>query len=431
MSNGVTSSRPDPYERSPGNALRIDLYRRLLPRIIEEDQAGGAFGYLFHWDDPSDPVWDSGDPSDVWDALGFSPVIQSLFYVIETMEGEDIGVIESLDTLTDPYTCPEEYLPILAASFGYDLEESLSLDAKRVVVAGVIDAYKTAGRWLGFKVFYRMAGFTVVRIFPLWKKDVYEEDQDYSRVRYDTSPVTGESVGPSGLTGYTGRLSGTPIRPESVRITDGTLVVRDDPAPYPSGITTGSEAPLLGNDGAILGTVNYYTGVFTLTFPAPTTGAVTADYETIDEEWPYHAARIDIEILLNPGGAPVPLIDAEASRNILARAEESRPIHVLLRAIALIAELTDDFTPGATDEQACTQTLKDVREGSPHLGVDGQNYTYVLDFVPDIAKDAGHIDEVVAGLLARRRYLFEEQAPLACPMDAGIITGPPGGPFYV
>ena len=189
-----------------------------------------------------------------------------------------------------------------------------------------------------------------------------------------------------------------------------------------------------GGPGGESGTVNYSTGVFTLNFVAPTVGVVTADYESIAEEWPYHAARIDIEILLNPGGDlvnPIPLVDADVVRNILSRAEETRPIHVLVRALTLISELEDTVSPGATDEQACITKLKDVRPGSPGLGVDGLDHTYILDFVPDIASDVAFIDRVVGGVLSRRDYLFEEQAPILCPMDALTIEGPPSGPFYV
>jgi hypothetical protein len=278
-----------------------------------------------------------------------------------------------------------------------------------------------------------MAGFSVIRVVPLWKKEIYEENRDYSRVRYDTSPVTAEAVGPAGQTGYTGRLGSAPVKPGTVRITDGTTVTRDDPAPVPSGLFVGQEAPLIG-PGGITGQVNYFTGVYTLTYPAVTTGAVTADYEQVTEEWPYHAARIDLEISLNPGGDlinPVPLVDEDVVRNILARAEETRPIHVLLRSVALVTDLRDDVAPTATDEQACVMTLKDVRPGSPHLGVDGLDSTYILDFVPDIASDVGVLDEIVAGNLARRRYLFEERAPVLCPMDAMTIEGVPGGPIYV
>jgi len=419
------------YQRGPSNRLRIDLYRFLFSRVIEEDQESGAYGHIFHWDDPGDPEWDSGDPNDVWDRLGFSPVVQTLFYVLETMEGEDIGVIEDLSALVDPYTCPVDHLPLLAASFGYDLEESISEGEKRVVVAGIIDAYKVAGRWIGFKVFYRLAGFEVIHVYPLYKKRAHEEDGDYSRVRYSASVVAGESIGPGGQTGYTGRLASTPVRPQSVRITDGATVVRDDPPTTPSGLMRGTTAPLIGPNGET-GMVDYSTGVFTLNFPSPTVGAVTTDYERVDEEWPYHAARIDIEILLNPGGDlinPVPLVDAEVARNILSRAEESRPIHVLLRSLALVSELHDDG-PGASDQQACLTKLKDVRDGSLALSVPGRDYTYMLDFVPDLAEDAGTIDEIVGGILARRTHLFEEQGRLACPMDALLIEGPPGGTVY-
>ena len=419
-----------PANRGPTNGLRVDLYKYLLPRLQEEDQASGAFGFAINWDDPN-ATWDTGSPSDVWDALGFRPVVQNLFYVLETAEGEELDVIESLDQIVDPFTAPEGMLSLIAASFGYDLEEGISEEKKRVVVSGLIDAYKRAGQFVGFRIFYRMVGVKVINVYPLWKKDINEEDNDYSRVRYSTVDES-EELGPGGQTGYAGRFSVAPIRPGSIRITDGAVILRDDPAPISSGLLTGATAPIIGPNGET-GTVNYSTGVFTLNFASPTAGAVNATYESISEEWPYHAARIDIEILLNPGGDlvnPVPLVDEEVVRNILARAEETRPIHVLLRALTLISELQDTVSPGATDEVACITKLKDVRPGAPDLGILGVDHTYMLDFVPDIAEDAAFIDQVVGGILTRRDYLFEDRTESICPLDALTIEGPPGGPFY-
>lgn len=416
-----SSSRPNPFRRPVGNGLRLDLYRHLYPEIIERDQKSGNFGYVANWDDP-ESTWDSGDPSQAWDALGFRPVIETLFYVIESMAGEEIGVVENLDALVDPYACPVQYLPLLAASLGYDLEESIPEEQKRAVVQGLVVAYKARGQEVGFRIFYRMAGFKIIRVFPLWKKNINEDREDYSRVRYSTTPIVGESIGPGGALGYTGRLASTPIEPGSIRMTDGVVVIRDDPVPV--GFVTSADAPLIG-PGGITGTVNYFTGAFRLTFPTPSAGPVVADYATIVEEWPFHAARIDIEVLLNPGGTPVPLVDEEVVRNILGRAEETRPVHVLLRTLALITELRD-VGPTATDRASCTTQRRDRRPGAPELGIDGRDYNYFLDGVGGIGDDVLVVDQVVGGTVAEKDVGLEDQASIVCPLDVLIIEA--GGP---
>lgn len=427
--NLAESSNPNPFKRDPNNGLRLNMYRLLLERIQQEDQAAGNFGYVFNWDDPVSE-WDTGDPSEVWDALGFRPVLQTLFYVLESKMGDELGLIEELDSLVDPYACPEEYLPILAASFGYDLEESITLEQKRVAVAGLIRAYKTAGQDVGFRVFYRLAGFKIIRVFPLWKVAINEDRNRYSRERYVTVAVPGEGVGPAGQTGYTGRLASTPIKPGTIRFTDGTQVIRDDPPP--ASFLRPSSAPLIANNGLQVGTVDYLDGAFSLVFPAVTALDVTADYEQITEEFPYHAARIDIEISLNPGGDiinPVPEVDEQVVRNVLRRAEEARPVHVLLRALALIVELTDEFAPGATDQQACVTKLRDRRQPNEALGTPGSFREYFLDFGVDPVDDLT-LDTIQGGTLVERRYEFEEDAPVVCPIDALIIQQGANPPEY-
>ncbi len=64
-------------DRDPRNQNRLDLYRRLLSKIQEQDQASGAQGYILHWDDP-DAEYDEAeiDPTQMWDAIGVSPILR-------------------------------------------------------------------------------------------------------------------------------------------------------------------------------------------------------------------------------------------------------------------------------------------------------------------------------------------------------------------
>lgn len=417
-------------DREPRNRNRLDLYRRLLQKIIEFDQESGAQGHIAHWDDP-EATWDSGDVRQAWDAIGLSPVIQELFHVIETMAGEDLEVLESLDALVDPLRCPESLLPQIAASFGYALDETQGEDRKRQAVLGLLEAYKAIGRFVGFKVFYRLIGFQVIDIYPLWKKEANESQYDYSRERFSTSLVPGEPVGPAGLSGYSGQIAEPPVKPGTVRFTDGATVIRDDMVVQPE--VAGDRAgygDLLGPSGKV-GTFNYGTGEFTVNLPAPTAGAFVVDYEHVDEEWPYHAARIDLEINLSPGGVPIPLLDYEGVEDILRRFDEIRPIHVLLRSLALVAEVRDEVEPTASDQAACLTKLKNVLEGTFFPGTPGLDHTYMLSGALDFASDEMSIYEAHTSGTDVHHQPMEDDAPLVCPLDKLIIEGPPGGPYYV
>lgn len=418
-------------DRTPRNKNRLDLYRRLLTKFIEMDQDSGVQGYNVHWDDP-DATWDTGDPWQSWDQLGLSPVYQELFHVIEVMGGEDLELLETLDTYIDPLNCPEDVLGQIAASFGYALDEDASEPRKRLAVQGLMEAYKSLGTFIGFKVFYRLIGFEVVNIFPLWKKAVFEDREDYSLLRYSTTPVLAEAIGPGALTAYAGQLSDGPAKPGTVRFTDGTVVVRDDPQVIPETIDDRRGiGDLIGPNGET-GFIRYATGEFQLTFPAPTSGALTVDYERVDEEWPYHAARIDIDINISPGGIPVPILDLEGIDNILRRLDEVRPIHVLLRTLAIVVELRDEFTPGATDEANCTTILKQFLDGQPSIL--GSYKSYMLDgalgFTNRPSEDEMSIFLDYTVGTDEHIQAFDELAPIVCPLDTLRIAGPPGGPIY-
>lgn len=420
-------------DREPRNNNRLDLYRRLLPGLIEADQKSNAQGYVHHWDDP-DAEWDTGSVEQAWDAIGLSPVIQELFWVIEKMAEEDLVALESLDVLVDPLRCPEDILPQLSASFGYALDETQPEQKKRLAVQGLMEAYKSRGTFIGFKVFYRLIGFNIVDLFPLWKKDVFEAREDYSRIRYRTTPVSAEPVGPAGIQTYTGQVSDGPVRPGSVRITDGTVVLRDEPVVFPETIDDRQGRGDIIGPTTESGTINYATGEYTISFTGLTAGAVTIDYDRVDEEWPYHAARIDIEINISPGGGPVPLLELEDLDNILRRLDDVRPIHVLLRALAIVIELTDDFTPAATDQTACTTVLKNVLSGiasPPTLGLD---QSYILDGALTFASHPGEdemsiFQDFTVGTDRHNQY-FEDRAAAVCPLDTLRIVGPPGGPIF-
>ena len=405
-------------DREAYNRLRVDLYRRLIPRLQRSDQESYAFGHAVHWDDP-DAEWDSAADVEAaiqfsWDAIGLTPIVQDLFYAIEEMEGEDLAVLESLDNLLDPMTCPVNLLPVLARSFGYDLDTSISEDMQRTVVMGLRQAFKLIGQRGGVRVWYRMIGFEILKLTPLWKKDIYEENGDYNETRYDTAQVTGQPVGPAGGQSFTGQLSGAPIKPGTVLFTDGTTPVRSSEL----------NDDLIGGAG-VLGSIDHVTGRYSLTFPAPTVGPVTVDYEQITEEWPYQAARIDLEINLSPGGGDPPEIDDEVVANLLQRLDECKPIHVLLRTLALTIEIRDEFSPGATDAEGCAQILRKDTDPVPSVPMStGLSDLYMIDEAP--TSEAQMRVEVLdaLGTVVQMQMPFDDRAEIVCPLDVlEIDTG--------
>jgi hypothetical protein len=405
--------------RERRNNNRINLYNRLIPEIQRQDALSGAQGPVFHWDDPT-ATWDELLTNKmaldaVWDSIGLDPLYQELFWVLENMEGEDLTVLESLDAIVDPLTCPVGLLPQLALCYGYQLAAGLTEEAQRVALLGLVDAFHSRGTRISFKVFYRLAGFEIINIYPLFKMHINEALGEYSRTQFVTTPKTNVPIGPAGRLAYSGAFADTPVQPGTVRFfVAGGVTLRDDGEGNIIGPTTES------------GTINYRTGYWSFTLAAIAPGAVTASFQQITTEYPYHAARIDIDILLSPGGGPIPLITAETVDGLIARMEEVRPIHVLVRNLALVAEIDDTFgadgMSGATDQIGCTQQLVDQRDGLPGPPpTGGRNFNYILDQGND-AEDDLTIEQLVSGLTTLLDKNFDDQAPIVCPMDTLIIS---------
>lgn len=405
---------PDPRRGGANNQLRVDMYRYLYPQIQQQDQQSGAQGFAMHWDDP-DAQWDKVDDiRNVWDAVGVEPIIQTLFWVLEKKVGEDLEILESLDTIIDPFNCPEELLDDIAASFGYNLKQDLDEETKRVVVQGLFVAYKSLGTRVGFDVFYRMIGFQIIKLFPLWKKDVYEALGQYSRTRYLVTDFTGEALATAGLTAYRTNLSESPVQPGSLRINTGLGIIKDNPASFGSeGLAVATVTSLIDETGEV-GTVNYMTGEVQFTLPSAAPIQPLADYSRVDEDHPFHAARFDIEILMNPGGLPVPLIDDEVVRTVLDRLDEVRPIHVLLRALTLVVELADTVDPTATDDDPPVQIIRGDRE--PFGGNPGVIFQAMLDQGSDYLED-----ELVIDTGTLRNLVVEDINDGFAPFGADIL----------
>lgn len=334
-----------------GNNLRADLYTKLLPAILEEDLGTGVNSFIHFWGDPM--RW--GDDA-LWGELGLLPVLKNLFYAIEKEETADLVEIDGITDLVDPDRCPIQFLDAMARSLGHPMEDNLTEAGRREAIKSIINLYKSRGRRISWQVFYRMLGFTVNTI-PLWKKDIYEEDEQYSTIRYVTSDVLGEILGTPGLTDYSGLLASPPIRPGSLRIQVDGKVFRDD-----GNRLSQNFGQLVTNDGST-GSINYATGRYQISLSSAATTNVVAEYATITNEFPYHAARVDLEVLFYLDDPLIGPLDTHFLERVLQRLEIVRPVHVVVRLVIFVLDIPETLDDFVTDGLRCGPSLgKDVRD---------------------------------------------------------------------
>jgi len=336
----------NPINVDLGGQDRVKLYELLLPQIIEEDQKTGHLVYMDYWDGAHGSAispWDDiGDPDAIWDRTGYKPVYKSLFWVLEEESGVELRELGGLKDLRDPNTCPAAYLPVMSESLGHTLGEGLDEQEQREVVKSIIHLNKIRGQEISWYVFYRILGYKIVA-WPLWKKEVHEAQDRYSKVRYANPTARSETVWDPGIPLGPNPFAYTPVRPHSVIMADAVETFRDD-----------GKGNLLGSAGGY-GTVDYLSGKWTITFGSGAiAGALTAAYDQITDEYPYHAARVDLDFYIVPiAGPPAPVVDPTFVNNMLSRLEEVRPIHVLLRHFSLIYEVDDEVVNFATDGIFC------------------------------------------------------------------------------
>jgi phage tail-like protein len=391
-------------ENDYSNDLRVDLYKLLLPEIKEEDQTTGTSAFLDTYDDPQAEIyaWDQTAPFQaVWDRLGLRPVIQRLYWCLEKQHGDMLEELEAIPDLNDPDTVPARFLDYMAVSLGYPLDDSMSEAQKRATIRGIMTAYKEHGTPLSWTVFYRMINFRIL-YYPLWKKE-YAEDQDrYARERYETTTPFGPIV----ITPFTPSLPQAPLLPTSLRMTDGVEVIRDD-----------GRGNLVGTLGGT-GTVNYLTGAMQVNFAPPgPVGPINLTGESVDEEYPYHAARVDFDFFLVPigGGAP-PTVNDEFIKKVLTYLEEVRPIHVILRTFNLIMPIEEELENFVADSGCC----------GPSMGKDethGDELYYAADLGPFPEDSSLVIDTQTV-----QRVQLDEITPFIHPLlgdELGIVSVPP------
>jgi len=438
MADPIPSSQSTPIPAFPGNNLRTKLYELLLPEVQREDQQNASQGFVDAWDypdaGPGFEAWD--DPDALWDRVGLKPVIQRLFWADEKLEGDDLDALAQLQTILDPDLAPVDFLRLMAESFGHKLDTSLPAVQQRKIVRGLLDLYRSRGTTLSWKVFFRMVDLKV-QVYPLWKTSLEAStSEDYSREQFDGAQVTGEVVGPAGLKFYADSLHEPPVRPGTVIFNDGDETYREvDPG------------VLLGSNGGV-GVIDYLTGKFELTkaFLAPVAPSqVTANYEHVDEEFPYHAARVDFEVFLVPVSLTTEneqdcnqtpdtnenlIVDDGFLNRVNKLIAEVRPIHVLIRNLSFVVELDEELCNPVTDANECGPTT--AIDDRHDWVVDPNTQFYNLESVPvdacddelDIYEDAPGTGSSSGGVnpgTTEATLVFPDECIPVCPLDVLVV----------
>lgn len=391
------------------NNLRTELYKLLMPKIIQEDLSAGVDSYINFWDDPL-LKWDEGH---LWDEIGILPVLKNVFFAIETEEDKDLEWLESFSDLIDPDRCPESFLETLSYSLGHNLEERLDEKTKREVIKSIIDLHKTRGRELSWEVFYKLLGFTI-KATPLWKKNIFEENEQYHTEQYKATLVKDESLGVAGGQNYVGLLSQAPVKPGTIRVRTGDEILRDD------GDRISDTFGKFLSTGSGTGTINYATGEYKISLTAPAPLDPVADYELVTEEFPYRAARVDLEFfILLDDGTQLPFDETVLNR-ILKRLEQVRPIHVLVRLFVVVLDIPDVIPATVTDSVCCGPTMaKDVR--------DDEYRFYAADVAPAAGDTEFHIEKDYTVSLDHE-LLIQEETKLRTNLDVLTIDFSDGQP---
>mgnify|MGYP001235044312 CR=1 FL=1 len=170
----------------------------------------------------------------------------------------------------------------------------------------------------------------------------------YPTMHYTDELVEEEYLGASGSTNYTGTLSNVPVRPGTVKLTDGTLTVTDD-----------GNGNLIGDvNGSGTNTIDYSTGAYNVTFSDTTSGDVTTTYEFVSEANQF-IPEIDIQLT----SAPV----VTRPNKLRARwAVEAEQDLLALHGISAESDLVTIMT-NLIAQEINTKIIRHLRQIAPNL----------------------------------------------------------------
>jgi hypothetical protein len=184
-------------------------------------------------------------------------------------------------------------------------------------------------------------------------------------------------------------------------------------------------------NGAV-GTIDYVQGTFFVTFTAAVAGPTSAAYQYTVDPHPFVAARVDLDVYLVPlTGGDTPVVDDNFLAHVLETIEDVRPIHILVRILALVMVVDDSVDDMATDDVCCgPETAIDIAYPGPTwvpLTPTALQKMFLGDKAPvcgdnefritrsDGADNTVSFDEVVAGFTNPR-------------LDTLVITSTPAQP---
>lgn len=358
------------------NGWRTKLYEKIIPLFIEEDQKHGVYGVNKFWNDPL-TKWNDGT---LWNATGLKPIIQNLFFAVEYSFDKNLKLIDDILDIVNPDKAPERFLDLMAISLGFPFPNmEWSVERKRAFIKSIAYLNKIRGTHLSWEIFFKIQDVKINPI-PLHKKDLFEDQDRYSRTQYVTNEITNELLANSGSASYVKYLQNVPVLPGTVRLNIGTEVLRDIGNRKSNGF-----GDIISKDG-VVGTINYANGKISLNFETTTTSDILVTYRIITDEFPYKAARVDLEFFYIPDpnsefGGPV---NATLINKILSRVEEVKPIQVLIRALVIVSSLEDNIEKFASDSTRCGSNVgKDVREDDFRLFLVDQLKTREKSFLID------------------------------------------------
>lgn len=300
----------------------------------------------------------------IWDRLAEQPVIQRTFWAIELDATDIVNRIDDFEILSYVDRIADENTPLAFEGYGFeDQIVDIDLELSRAWLRSLSTMWKLKNALRMWIRLLQNLGFDI-EVFPLYKKhplnnygenpgEIYsrvlnqitlDEQEAYEKLLeaagFDPTavpaPITGASVTHVIGVGSSSTVMGVQV-PVITDPPDWTTITFElssisagiDPEVLTLNPTTGDVTGTLG----AVGKINLFSGTGQIDFGRilGTEFTLKATYNVIGT--PYQAARVDVEFDIDES---VPFKSGDRAPNAILRAiEHVRPIHVLIRLLAL------------------------------------------------------------------------------------------------
>lgn len=305
---------------------------------------------LYTWD--SVPAWD--ETPFTWDeVIGPEPILKATTRVMQIELERTAQDICRILTLNDLDRTPRSLLPYIATGLGTPLP-SAGESQQRSFLKSLAQTYRKKGTPLSFFRLFESLGFT------LTLRENYQRKEDAALVGgpqmalVSTDLVQDESIGTtSASTGpYSFQFSKTPVVRGSVKIQ-----VFDQSTNTPRIIVDNGNG---GWSDGISGSINYPLGVGSFTLPTTPTligQSITATYrffadpfpDPFNLRWTNRYRSSIVSVALTPKDSSVNLT-AEVNDRLLLYLNLLKPAHVVVRALDIIFNLSEDESVNLSDD---------------------------------------------------------------------------------